>query len=345
MSSGPYSHQIIDGKRGEIVDIYEKAGVKKDDVVKWAHATYPQFENNEKVILQLYLKQVKKVEVPMTAILGIRGQAMAVSDIQLGKYAVLEGLIGPLMRDSSYTGCPLCSKKVDGGQCREHGPVDGVILTFNNYVFGDNTGDIEISLGPKLVKEHGNLEGAVVKLSGKQKEDGTFTVSLVEKIDTPDTLKDKQSNDVLTREVTLLKEMASKFPSIDLQSIQLWHNSNKLQTPVGTLINAAGIKLSQNHPAPAPAAPVAPAPAEVPAEVPAEDAAAPASDVPPAGHRIQLVDQKEKEELTQMKKLFKDGVKLSDLTEWHKGKKMKSKLEDLIFSVGARVDKGMVIWQ
>jgi hypothetical protein len=305
------------------VDIYQKAGVKKEDVQAWAHKTYPQFENNEKVVLQLYLKQVKRVEVPMTSILGIKGTPATIADIQVGKFIVLEGIVGPLMQDFSYEGCPQCSKKVDGGQCREHGPVIPVQLTFHRYVFGDNTGDIEISLGPKLVQEHGNLEGATVKLNGKQKEDGSFTVSNLEKVETPDTLVPKQQTDNLAREVAQLQTMAAQFKELDLQSLQLWHQTNKLQTPLGQLITAAGVKLAPD---------AAPAPAPAPAKAPE----------PPVAKAP--TDAKEKGELEQMKKMFKDGVKLVDLQEWHSRKKLKTPLEDLLAAVGGRIENGIVLW-
>jgi len=230
-----------------MTDIFSQNGITREEVIAWATKAYPQFVENEGVIVQLYLDQVKNKKVDPQTTVWLKGEKTLVSDLEQGAWVTLEVVVGSIVRENSYHGCPSCSKKVDVEdplcpKCNKE--VTPVEYTWIDYVAGDNSGDIIITIPPKLEATTGSLTGKVVTIRGSLNDQGNFFVNALN-VHSPDenTLSAKRDASTKKSEIELLSETLSRFPQITVADLRKWHADSKLTTPLSEMLSSIGMEM------------------------------------------------------------------------------------------------------
>jgi replication factor A1 len=67
----------------------------------------------------------------------------SIRDIREGEHLRLIGTVVQVMEPKFYEGCSHCGRKLDGGNCKEHGGVAGVMVPILNFYFDDGTGTVQ----------------------------------------------------------------------------------------------------------------------------------------------------------------------------------------------------------
>ena len=307
------------------VDLYKKYGITEKEVLEWAKKSYPQFLKNKTVLAQLYLKQVKKIQLEPDDVTIMRGPTKKIGELKPDEWVIVEAVVGSKIRENSYTGCPLCFKKVEGDYCASCGKVEPIVCWFDSYVIGDNTGDAIATLGPKIANSRQNFEASVLRMRGVLTQQGEFLVNAVEPIvegaPKPELAERKAEVD-FEAELKLLNEIFDKFPALPYEDLRKWHTSRDMKTPLDELLAKAGLhKWDDGY---------------VRKVVPPSKTALP-SIAPPV-----LVIQDEVEKVKKVLEMFPE-VDLDSFKIYYNQEKFKTPLEALLKAAGALIDdKGKV---
>lgn len=224
-----------------MTDIFEKHGITKKEVLEWGTRIYPQF-TNENILAQLYLKQVKKLTLDPREVELMTGKEVDVEDLTTGDWCIIDIIVGTKIRENSYLGCPNCSKKVAEDKiCRSCGPVIPVTLFWTSYVAGDNTGDVMLSVPPRISNDYRDLEGIMMKARGVLGDQGEFMVQNMEMLkEPPKELEEKKAEDTGDMEVAALKNVLTNFPVATYEDLKTWHRQRNLTTDLDMLIIQVG---------------------------------------------------------------------------------------------------------
>lgn len=249
-----------------MVDLYEKYGLKKEEVLQWGASRYPQFIKAESILAQLYIKEVQNKTIEPAEVALMTGTDFAVDELSPNVWGVITVVVGIKTKSNSYNGCPTCMKKVpDDNICSKCGPTTAVELTFETYVAGDNSGDLMLSVGPRLVAEFPNLEGLVIRARGSIGDQGEFNVNNLELLSEPASgLAEKQTVDMVEREVGLLTNVIQSFGSVAYEDLKQWHATKTISCDLDMLMVKAGAVKAEDGKVSIPD--VDEADAEVPAE-------------------------------------------------------------------------------
>lgn len=302
------------------VDLYQKYGLSEKEVTEWAKTKYPQFLKNKTVLAQLYLKQVRKVQLTDEDIAIMRGPVKKINELKPGQWVIIEAVVGPKLRENSYNGCPICFKKLEGEFCEICGKVEPIVCWFDSYVVGDNTGDIIATFGPKLANSRKSFEGTVLRLRGVLGDQGEFLVNAIEPLEEGrKELVEKKAEVDAQAEVNLVKEIFEKFPVLRYEDLQKWHSSRGLSTNLDELLAKAPLFKwpdgTVRKEAPTSTSPVAP--------------------------QLLLI-QEEVEKMKKVLEMFPE-VDLDSLKIYYTQEKFKTPLEALLKAAGGVIDdKGKV---
>jgi len=228
------------------MSLYKKYGITKKEVVAWAKKKYPQFLRNVNVLAQLYLRQVKKVKLDPRTITVMRGKKSTIKDLKVGEWCIIEGVVGIKTRETTYSGCPICMRKVEGEYCTTCGKIDPVIHYWRDYVVGDNTGDIIATIPPRIADERVDYEGKILRMRGVLTEQGDFLVNMLQEVveRIPPKLIEKKVEVVEKKEVEVLDRILTMFDTgISLDDLKTWHADRKLKTKLELLIKEVGGKV------------------------------------------------------------------------------------------------------
>jgi hypothetical protein len=133
--------------------LLQKYGVTWEQALQWAstHPKWAKWMSNKRLVTRQYLLEVKNVDVKDELSLGTRLEPTAkISDLEMGKFQTVRGIVVSKIRESTYTGCPKCFKKLDATKdetCETHGE-EPVELHHQTYVFVDTDDDIVLSVPP-----------------------------------------------------------------------------------------------------------------------------------------------------------------------------------------------------
>lgn len=164
----------------------------RDEALKWAEDTFPQYLGNEALVAQLYYSNVLKKNLPPPV------EVITVANL-LEKFKKFEPVIGPDGKESKlyatievamvqmlddkrgYFGCPQCYRKVNrqSGFCSnpDHPGEDvkGVSLTFQKWQAGDSTGNIVVTFGPSAHQKEADTKNYTLTIQGSiNNRDGSF---------------------------------------------------------------------------------------------------------------------------------------------------------------------------
>jgi hypothetical protein len=258
----------LDGVSEELMKRY---GITEAEVMKWASESLPTAVRNKAILVQLYLKMVKGIEVSPRLLRGVRGKEKKVEDLIAGEWCVIRVLVGPRLRSTAYSGCPQCFRAVEGKECPMCGPITPKTLVWQEYIAGDETGEVPISLPPRITETGIDLTGKTIRASGALAETGEFRVSELEEakpeakpsaaVLTPVTISTSSQPSVSVtvssptppapapapspssagqQEVQSLLKLLEIFGEIPYRDLELWHKSRQIKTPLEDLIRAVG---------------------------------------------------------------------------------------------------------
>lgn len=328
-----------------VSEIYEKYGISREEVLKWAEKTYPQFLNNEGVLAQLYLLQVKRVKLDPSAITVMRGKEVTIDELKVGEWCIIKVLIGVKVRENIYSGCPNCMKKTDGEYCPSCGKVEPVTHRWISYVGGDNTGDIIITFPPRIANQMKDLTGKVLRIRGVLNEDGEFLANQVQEVSKPSgSFAEVVEKKIEEAEVEKLKGLLSIFTNISFNELKQWHTTNNMKTPLEDLIDAAGYEVVGEKVVPKGAKEAEKPTSEKPTEAKEEEKEAPKEEREEEAPEEETpeADPTEVENLKKLLSVFPE-VKYDELKEWHRKLNLKTPLDALIKAAGGKVVEGKVI--
>lgn len=253
------------------MSLMEKYNINKGELVEWAKKTYPQFVNNENLIAQLYLRQVKNIVLEASTFPMMRGKRIKVSDIKMGEWCVIEVAVATKIRDNSYTGCTNCFSKMTGNSCPKCGETTSTIHWFTGYMAGDESGDVTLSFPPKYANDRKSFEGKILRIRGIMSDQGDFLANSIQEIGAK--VKQKQvaidliteqpksakkvevdkpkevmigSTDVDQNELASINKLFEVFPKISYDDIKKWHQQRKITTSIEVLIKAAGAEIKES---------------------------------------------------------------------------------------------------
>lgn len=329
-------------------DLYEKYGITKKEVRTWAEKTYPQFVNNEGVIAQLYLKQVKRVKLDPAAVTVMRGKQVTIDALKVGEWCIVEGVVGVKLRENTYMGCPQCMKKIDSDYCPSCGQVTPTMHKWLDYMVGDNSGDIVATLPPRIANMAPDFEGKVLRIKGVLKDTGEFQASQVREVAGQTTLRVEEKPEEITgTELDALTSILGMFPTMTLNELKRWHKERGFKTPLEKLLETANFTVQDGMVV-----------EEVPEEL-AKEVLPPKLSEPnielveitqeePEQVVIPSMEPPEKvgqEEIDKMEKILSvfDEISLADLEKWHKKAGLVSSLDALLKAVGAKIQDGEVV--
>lgn len=237
-----------------MMNLIKEYGLDEMEVRQWGAKHYPQFTNLN-ILAQLYLKQVKKVEID-PRMLSVTGKKVSVADLKAGEWCVVEVQVGVKTRQNAYRGCPKCWKSVrEGGVCPDCG-VETVVMTWDDYVAGDNTGEIIVSLPPRLTMKGVDLEGTTIRARGVLRDSGEFMINAYQivqanppagsevpaspKVPLPSTTASESSATSppggLNREREDVKKILDIFGEVPWDELAKWHEFRKFTTPLTELL-------------------------------------------------------------------------------------------------------------
>lgn len=237
-----------------MVDLFKKYNLNKDEVAVWAKKNYPNVASEETIspallnlMAQLYIREVIGELVEPTDIETITGPVTPASDVKEGEWVNIQVAIGRKIRETTYMGCPLCYRslpKEGPSTCQVDGPVEPKAHTWTRYIAADNSGEIMVSLPPRLSSEHKDLMGRVVKARGVLNDQGEFNMQSINIMGAgtgePLPLKEKAKEFVDEAEVQLFTNMLKTFPSMSEEDLNKWHSFQKIKTPLSVLLARSG---------------------------------------------------------------------------------------------------------
>jgi len=206
-------------------NLYKRFGVTEEEVLEWGKKRYPMFLNAKNILLQLYLREVKKVPVDASLIAPLRGPRRKISELKTGEWAVIEVLVGLKIRENYYLGCPNCFSSVEGNLCPKCGAVEPVKHKFISYVVGDNTGDIIVVFPPRIADSLNSedLIGKPLRIQGILRDDGEFMAQafeeisishLPEEVEKVEEVKEKEEVEEVVEEAP--KEETKEIPALEV---------------------------------------------------------------------------------------------------------------------------------
>jgi hypothetical protein len=196
------------------------------------------------------------------------GEKVKVAELVPNKWVLLEVLVGVKTRSNQYAGCPTCFRAVDeNGICPSCGKVTPIILTWEDYSAGDETGEIILSFPPRLTLKGENLEGKVLLVKGILQQTGEFRVQGYKELSVPSVAQPQPqpvktetfispppspptppappqppqpitSEQIFQKEVEALSKVLDIFPEVSYEDLKMWHAARKLVTPLDKLIEA-----------------------------------------------------------------------------------------------------------
>lgn len=219
-------------------------GVKPEDVRAWVKKTYPQFAGMEGVGLQLYLKQVKNASVAGSDLAPMKGKEVAISDLVVGEWCIITGVVGIKEKDNTYVGCPNCFKKLEGEYCQKCGTqVEPTTHHFTSYLVSDPSGDVMVDFPPRISNIYADLEGKALRIQGSLGEQGTFMaqrISFIGESEILPPIAKKQAEVQATNVVDKFKEIMSQFPDTSVGEMKRWHKESQVNMPFELLVKTAG---------------------------------------------------------------------------------------------------------
>jgi hypothetical protein len=195
------------------------------------------------------------------------GEKVKVAELVPNKWVLLEVLVGVKTRSNQYAGCPACFRAVDeNGICPSCGKVAPIILTWEDYSAGDETGEIILSFPPRLTLKGENLEGKILLVKGILQQTGEFRVQGYKELSAlgvvqsqPQLVKTEapvpppvsptppsppippsqsMMEQTFQKEVEALSKVLDIFPEVSYEDLKMWHAARKLVTPLDKLIEA-----------------------------------------------------------------------------------------------------------
>jgi len=128
----------------ELESLLKSYGFTLEQALEWGRQNYPRFASNQELILKLFLKS-KGIELPKP----IRGQITPIAQLEAETWTNIQGIVIDIANTRTYYGCPECLKKVEEGVCPTHGKKT-TELTWTDIEVGDTTGNIIVTLSPRL---------------------------------------------------------------------------------------------------------------------------------------------------------------------------------------------------
>lgn len=237
-----------------MVDLFKKYNLNKEEVSKWAKEHYPNVANVDPIsevllnlMAQLYVREVMGTEVQPSDVETITGPISNASDLTEGEWANIQVAVGVKIRETTYMGCPICYKslpKEGPPNCEKDGPVEPAVHTWSRYIAADNSGEVMVSIPPRLSKEYKDLMGSVIKARGSLNEQGEFNIQslniLTGMIPEAVPLKEKAQEFVDQAEVQTFTNMLQTFPSMTREDLERWHTFQKVKTPLPILLSKSG---------------------------------------------------------------------------------------------------------
>lgn len=256
------------------MSLYAKYGLNEQEVLEWAKKHYPQFIGNKNIIAQLYLKLVKGVQVDPRSLVLLTGKKVNVADLRVGEWSIIEVLVGVRTRQSAYQGCPVCFRSTQDGLCPQCGKTTPQVMIWEEYLAGDSSGEVILTLPPRITSEGKNYEGTVLRVKGVLRDSGEFMAQAVQEVTprgvspapAPEVPKAKPQappqeipkeppvrvqeeipkvevgDEALEREARDLQKILEVFGEVPYDDLVMWHKSRKLVTPLDVLINAVGMR-------------------------------------------------------------------------------------------------------
>lgn len=248
------------------MDLIQYYGLKEEEVLEWGQQHYPMFLNNRNLIAQLYLLKVKNIKVDPALLEGVKGVPVKVAELKPETWSTLEVAIGVKVRENQYLGCPNCLRRVDeNNECSQCGRVTPKTFIWEDYVIGDDTGDIVASFPPKVTAAGGYQIGDIVRLRGILRNDGSFIVAKVESKTSPPKEESqpvasqpevpvqaapspaptppKKVPGALEKESDMVKRVLTVFSEVQLEDLKRWHSSRNMVTPLEELLKHIGAKI------------------------------------------------------------------------------------------------------
>jgi len=225
--------------------IYKKYGITKEEVMEWAKKTFPKLILNETILTQLYLKHVKGIDISPSLTL-LKAKTKKIIELEENVRSVIEVVVGPKIREVTYNACPICNKKVTDGECPEHGAVEPKIAIWQEYIVGDDTGEIVVTIPPSVSEQYNDLECKVVRIDGILQENGKFMARSVAIISeevlsmTEEHVKERMEK---KRIVEQLKNVLKQFPNISYSSLLQWKIERGIEYDLDELLKEAGYRV------------------------------------------------------------------------------------------------------
>jgi len=118
--------------------------ISKEDLEKWAKENFPQYAHNTELMKYAWMNaQGMPVALPT--------EPIKIVDLVPNIRATLKVLIAAQVSVRKYKGCPIhLSKLNEDGICPKCGNEAGVEMVWREYIAGDDTGTISLSVAPSV---------------------------------------------------------------------------------------------------------------------------------------------------------------------------------------------------
>ena len=146
-----------------------------DKVLAWSRERFPQFQNNLRILFEMWLRLYLNVRS-----IVIKRDRKRLADLRIGDKATIELVIGLKQRSFGYMACPKCFKRVKGNHCAIHGIVEPIRASFDYYTGADETGEILVLFPPRVSNR--DYSGTKIRAFGVLREDRNNIVFHVYKI-------------------------------------------------------------------------------------------------------------------------------------------------------------------
>lgn len=261
----------------KVETLLAKYGATWEMALQWAstHPKWSKWISNKRLISRQFLLDTKNVDVKDELSLGTKLEPTAkISDLEVGKWQTIRGIVVSKIRETVYMGCPKCFKKIDTTKeelCEKHGE-EAIELYWRTYVFADTDDDIVLSVPPAMASMqllnreilargslNDQLEFNANKIQVTDEEPGqaipaqpavqqvaapvpvapvqTFAAPPVQAAPTAD------ASTINADEVKQFADIMKVFKTLGIADAQNWHTGNHIKTPLMALITAANCEI------------------------------------------------------------------------------------------------------